>query len=246
MKSLRLSNFKWFKKGKIDHEVLKIGGSKKKQRGKYNEKFMVFDAENKRHVTMMTTNKLLDMHLTYEDRKIPQENLVEIRFDRMTRYAKGVLNVFKKNDLRIITLNDEIFEKPLVDIYSRNLLNYFHIIQDGKKLPPKYIKKIKESKFQLRRKGAQSIFVFNEDGSIFGTLYINYQKNKALFLSAKAVNSMVFDLTDFKKIIKKVGYSHGVLCDMILRVRYFLRRSKFSLWFLFRLLLREKYMKNLG
>ena len=245
MKPLRLTKFKWFKKGKIGHEFLKMSGSKKTLNGKYNEKFMVFDSEKKRHVTMMTTTDVFDIHITYEDRKIPQENLVEIRFDRLKRYAKGVLNVFKKNDLRVISLNDEIFEKSLVDFYSPKLLNYFHIIQDGKKLPPKYLRKIKESKFHLTRKGVTSIFVFNEDGSIFGTLSINYQKNTAAFISAKAINSMVFDLTDFKKIIQKWGYPRGGFRYWINLVRFLLRRSKFYLWFLFRLLLREKYLKNL-
>jgi len=245
MKNLRLSNFKWFKKGKIHHEVLKMSGSKKSLFGKYNEKLMIFDAENKRHVTMMTAKDFIDFHLTYEDRKIPQENFVDLRLKRMVRYAKGVLNVFKKDDLRVITLNDKIFEKSLVDIYSSNLLNYFHIIQDGKKLPPKYIKKIKESKYQLRRKGANRVFVFNENGSIFGTLYINYEANRALFLSSKAVTAMVYDLTNFGKIIKKWGYPLDGFKARIKLLRYFLRRSRFYFWFMFRLLLREKYLKNL-
>ena len=245
MKGIRLSDFKWFKKGKIEHDFLKIGGNKKNTHGKYNEKFMIFDAENKRHVTMMTTKDFFDAHITYEDRKIPQQSLVEVRFDRLARYAKGILNVFKKDDLRLITFNDKILDMPLVDIYSSNLINYFHIIQDGKKLPPKYVDKIKESKFRLRRRGANRIFVFNKDGSIFGTLYINYQTNTALFLSGKALMTMTYDLADFGKLIKKWSYPIVGFKGRIKFVVYLLRRSKFYLWFLFRLIARERYLKSL-
>ena len=169
LNKLKLSSFKWFKKGKIDHNFLKVAGGKKKNfDGTDNEKFKIFDKENKRHLTMMTTDKVFDVHLTHEDRTIPQENLIELRYDTMMTYLKGILTVFKKEDLRVTNWNDEIFQEMyLVNLYSPQMIHYFHHIQDGRKLPIKDLNKIKESKYQLKRKGVTQIMLFKKEYFLF-------------------------------------------------------------------------------
>lgn len=188
MKSLKWSDFVWFKKkARIYFSDTYFTCSEKED----VDQKVIFPLNLGKHFTLSLSKKYLDLHVTYDARNVPQRNILEIRLDKAN---KMIRKTQKPDDLVFIPFHSKLLKKlVLVDPYTEEFIKNAWKM-DKHNIFPTSLNKTKIR--SMKNKHGKILTAYDVFSRFQGILRCNHRKGGFDFIPASSITRFEEKLVD--------------------------------------------------
>ncbi len=199
MKELKWSDFEWFKKKlrvHLDDEYFIC--SEKKGR----DQKLIFPLKNlNKYLTFSLSNRYLDLHVTNENRSIPQRNVMDIQL----RNAKKIISdKFQqlKSPIDFIPLRDKSLKKMiLVNPLSKAFIKNVQRMDKQNVMP---IALIRNRIHSMRNNHGKILFAYDVYGRFKGIVRCNHSKHGFEYIQSKVLINIQNNLVNMSEVKKRL------------------------------------------
>jgi hypothetical protein len=228
MEQLRWSDFDWFKKKtkvQIDDTYFRCS-----EKNGIDQKIIFPLKEIGKHLTFSLSHKYLDLHVTAEDRTVPQRNILNIR---LRKANKMIQQTRKPEDVIFLPFSHKMLKHLiLVNPYTKEFIKNIQRM-DSHNIMPTALTKVRIH--SMRNNHGKILVAFNIFGQFKGILRCNHHDVGFYLVPASSITKFEQKLVD-SLIIKKILTEEGVKDNS--RYKIFWQR-----WY--RVLIFIQYIKNM-
>jgi len=206
LRELRWSDFEWFKKkSKVHFDNTYFICSEKNG---VDQKVIIPLNKLGKHLTASLSHKYLDIHVTNDNRAIPQRNIVEIRFRKAN---KMIQKSRKPNDVMFIPFRDKSLKKMvLVNPYTKEFIKNVHRMDEYNIFPTTLNKTRIRS---MRNNHGRILVAYDFFGRFKGILKCDHHKSGFNFIPAGLITEIerkLVDSLEIKNRLREEGLKENV------------------------------------